>query len=720
MTEESTRLRFRIVGIVAVSLFIALFARLWFVQVVDAESYQEEATANIYRRVATPAPRGRILDVNERIIVDNRLSNVLIVDRQLFRRARVSDAERTSMLTTLASEINAGGGPLVKASDLQDAFESPSFSDLEEVPLAWDVPEDLLVFVGERPDLFPGLRVTKRLVRDYPYGSLAAHVVGYVGAITGGELESSAERWEERGFENPKPYRRRDEIGKTGIELLFEDELRGTPGQRVYEVDNEGHVVRELLDQRVEPLPGNDVLLTIDVDVQALVERELVTALRRARDQRRSDPANDPEFAAPAGSAVVMDPRDGTVQAMASYPTFDPADLIDGVSGDEWRALNDKANNSPILNRVIQSTYAPGSTFKLFTADAALSEQSSAPGGGNIFGTPGVPEWWERVDDDGSYTLQNCEGERCIFYNAGREPTYAIDIQRSLTVSSDTYYYRLGEAFWIKEDFNDEGIQDAAGRYGLGRVTGVELPNEREGVIPTEALKQQRNRDNPEAFPFGTWFTGDNVNLAIGQGDVSVTPLQLVNAYATFANGGTLHSPSVVRQIRTPAGDAVRDFGPRVRAEFTMDPQHRRLILEGLVGVTARLGGTAYNVFNIPEEGGINFPIESCPIGGKTGTAQVNDKADTSLFVAFGCTDDPEYNVLGETPEFAVGAVLEEAGFGSQVAAPMVANVIAAIHAGDVPAALNAEEQAAAFASRNDTDSTTTTEPVGDGDGGEG
>jgi len=708
MNDDTTRLRFRLVGMLAVSLFVALFARLWFVQVVDAESYQEEATANIFRTVSTPAPRGRILDVNDRIIVNNRLSTVLVVDRQEFARADVSDEDRDEILVELAREINAGGGPLVKGSELEASFDSLNYSDLEEVPIAWDVPEDLLVFVGERPDEFPGMKVTKRLVRDYPYGSVGAHVVGYVGAITGEELDASADRWEERGFENPKPYQRRDDIGKTGIELLFEDELRGTPGQRVFEVDNRGNIIRELLNQRVEPVAGNDVVLTLDVDVQALVEDHLRAALVRARDQNRSDPANDPEFVAPAGSAVVMDPRDGSVLAMASYPTYEPADLIDGVSADEWRELNDKANHSPILNRAIQSTYAPGSTFKLFTAYAALTEQASSAGGGNIFGTPGVPEFDEYIYDNGEYELQECTGDRCVFYNAGRLELGEVNLPLSLTMSSDTYYYRLGEAFWRKGNFDDVGIQNGANAFGLGRVSGVELPNEKEGIIPTEALKQQRHRDNPEAFPFGDWFTGDNVNLSIGQGDVSVTPLQLVNGYATFANGGTLYSPSIVTEIRDADGAMVQEFGPRVRAELGIDPAHRSVLLEGLVGVTSRGVGTAYDVFNVPEEGGINFPVESCPIGAKTGTAEVNDKADTSLFVAFGCTDDPEYGQIGRTPEFAVGAVLEESGFGSDVAAPMVSLVIEAIHTNAVPAALTAEEQAEAFASRGDETTTTT------------
>ncbi|MDH4168793.1 MAG: penicillin-binding protein 2 [Acidimicrobiia bacterium] len=716
MNDDSTRLRFRLVGIIAVSLFVAMFARLWFVQVVDAESYQEEASANIFRHVATPAPRGHILDANEKVIVDNRLSNVLVVDRQAFARAGVTEAQRADMLVLLAEEINAGGGPLVKGSDLERAFDSENYSNLEEVPIAWDVPEDLLIFVGERPDTFPGLRVTKRIVRDYPYGSVAAHVVGYVGAITGSELDAIAQRWEERGLEAPKPYRRRDDIGKTGVELLFEDELRGTPGQRVYEVDNRGNIVRELVDQRVEPVPGNDIALTIDVDLQAMVEHELEAALRRARDQSRSDPANDPAFAAPAGSAVVLDPQDGSVRAMASYPTYEPADLIDGVSAEEWRELNEKSNHSPILNRAIQSTYAPGSTFKLLTAHAALTEPSISTGTGNIFGTPGVPDYYEKVDDDGSYTLRNCEGDRCVFYNAGRLPTYAVDLPRSLTVSSDTYYYRLGEAFWIKSDFDDEAIQNSAAVFGLGRVSGIELPNEKSGVIPTEELKQQRHRDNPEAFPFGDWFTGDNVNLAIGQGDVSITPLQLVNAYATFANGGTLYSPSVVAEIRAHDGELIQEFGPRVRDEIELDPAQADLLMQGLVGVTSQADGTAFVPFNVPDEGGVNFPVEACPIAAKTGTAEVNDKADTSLFVAFGCTDDPQYGVSGRIPRYAVAAVLEESGFGSSVAAPMVANLMLALYEDTVPSALTAAERADAFVARNDT-ATTTTVVEGEGTG---
>ncbi len=708
MDIAAPRVRLRLIGIVAISLFVAMFARLWFVQVVDAETYQADAVANIRRKVATPAPRGRIIDAVGRVLVENRLTNVLVINRQDFRRARLSDKEAQAMFVRLAREINRAGG-LVKADDLAAAADNNNFTDLERIPISWDVPDDLLVVVGERPDEFPGMAVVQQAVRTYPYGNIGAHVIGYVGAITGGELERSKASWEARDEENPKPYRRRDEIGKTGIELLFEDQLRGTPGQRVFEVDNVGNIVRELVEERREPVPGNDIVLTIDIDVQALAEDELAESLREARKQE-PDPG-EPQFAAPAGSTVIVDPRNGQVLAMASYPTFEPADLIDGVSADEWKQLNDKANNSPILNRAIQSTYSPGSTWKLVTSYAAFLD--------NIYGAGNVPSIGQTIPDESAYILQDCDEESgsCRFQNAGDTILVGINLVQSLAVSSDTYYYRIGEAFARRGSspeehaenpdglVNKDGIQETAKLFGFGRKLGIELPNEKAGLVPTAELKQQRHDANPEAFPFARWFVGDNVNLAIGQGDVGVTPLQLANAYATWANGGTLRAPSVVGQIVGPDGEVIQDFGPRVLSSFEIDPEHYGPITDGLIGVTHQgppQQGTAYPAFHSAD--GVPFPLADFPVAAKTGTAEVNDKADTSIFAAYGPVARPEIGLVDVEPRYAVAAILEQAGFGSRVAAPMVARIMLALANGEVPPAVTADERTAAYLAQLDPD----------------
>ncbi len=680
MLQEASRLRLRLLGIVALALFGSMFGRLWFVQVVEAEVHQEAATANVLRVVTIEAPRGRIFDVNGTVIVDNRVSSVLVVDRQELRNADLEPEERQAMFTRLAREINRAGG-LIKASLLLNSFENVSYGNLEQVPVAWDVDDGLLVFVGERSDEFPGISVQQRLVRTYPYGPLAAHLLGYTGSVTSGELEKINDFWRAAEQSNPKPYEGRDSIGKTGIELLFEDHLRGVPGERVYEVDKSENVVRELLDRHRDPIPGNDVYLTIDVAVQSHVESELEQALIEARTQ--TPEPGEPAFDAPAGSVVMTDPSNGQVLAMASYPTYNPADLVDGVSGEEWADLTDPVNNSPILNRSIQSTYAPGSTFKPITAYAALTE--------GVFGSsPSLPSAAAFIPDPGFFELKPCEGDKCIFYNAGRKPIDGgVDLTFSITQSSDTYYYRLGEAFVRSSVFSDTAIQDTAALFGFGRTTGVELPNERAGLLPTAELKQQRHLDNPEAFPFGDWFIGDNLNVAIGQGDVGVTPIQLANAYATFANGGRLHQNTLVSKITDHQGAVIQEFGPRVVGQIDMAPEHREPLAEGLWGVIGHPLGTAYDAFNRPESGGIDYGHEFLALAGKTGTAEVNDKADSSIFAAFGPVYSPTYSPPGgpePEPRYAIAAILEEAGFGSRVAAPLVARIMDPIARGTLEA----------------------------------
>jgi penicillin-binding protein 2 len=347
---------------------------------------------------------------------------------------------------------------------------------------------------------------------------------------------------------------------------------------------------------------------------------------------------------------------------------------IGGFSLEQWAELNDPANDLPMFNRAIQGEYAPGSTFKLFTAHAAWHE--------GVFGVGAIPRADELWDDPGAYILRGCGDvdprdppPGCRYINAGEKPYDDVDLIRSLTVSSDVYYYRIGESIYVNPNHRDTAIQDAAGAYGLGMETGITLPFEQAGYLPTPASRRQRNELNPVAFPEWGWSTGDNVITAIGQGEVLVTPLQLANAFATFANGGVRHSPNVVSRVVARDGSVVRQFGPRVLSEVEMDPGFRWRVLEGLSGVTADEEGTAYEAFNSMATGGAYFPLETYPVAGKTGTAEVRGKADTSLFAAFGPVREPT---------FAIVAVLEEAGFGSSVAAPLVARIMEQVVEGTV------------------------------------
>ncbi len=661
-------------------MFVALTARLWYLQVMVSEEAMATARSNITRVISVPAPRGRILDTNGKVLVGNRTTTVLTMNRHELGEAGFSDAVTRAMLTEIAIEINRSG-QLVKVSDVERALADPSYGRYDDVPIAHEVGGELLVFFGERPDRFPGVRVTESTVRSYLYGDLASHVLGWVGPVNDAELRV-------RRPPAGKEYRLRDRIGKAGVELMFENDLRGVAGRKVVEVDRLGEIVRERKDLFVSPLPGDDIVLTLDVDIQYLVERELERSILLARAREPDADPNDPSkllpsFDAPGGAAVLLDPMIGSVIAMASYPTYDPNDSIGGFSLDQWAELNDPANDLPMFNRAIQGEYAPGSTFKLFTAHAAWHE--------GVFGVGAVPRADEPWDDPGAYVLRACGDvdptdppPGCRYRNAGEKRYDSVDLVRSLTVSSDVYYYRIGESIYTNPGHSDTAIQDAATGYGLGLESGVTLPFEQKGYLPTPTNRRSRHEGNPVAFPEWGWSTGDNVITAIGQGEVLVTPLQLANAFAIFANGGVRFAPNVVNRVLRSDGELIRTFGPRALSIVDIDPGFRTRVIKGLSGVTADEEGTAYWAFNSEATDGLYFPLEEFPIAAKTGTAEVRGKADTSIFAAFG---------PAETPTHTMVAVLEESGFGSSVAAPLVARVLEKVLEDTVPDAPLAAER---------------------------
>jgi len=678
--NEVSRYRMRVLAIIGLSMFAALTARLWYLQVMVSEQAVATARSNITRVISVPAPRGRILDINGRVMVGNRTTTVLTMNRHELDEAAFTDDEVRLLLTEIAIEINRSG-QLMKVADVERALGDPSYGRYDDVPIAHDVDSELLVFFGERPDRFPGVRVAESTVRSYLYGDLASHVLGWVGPVNDVEL---IQRRPPAG----KEYQLRDRIGKAGVELMFENDLRGVAGRKVVEVDRLGEIVRERDDLFLPPVPGDDIILSLDVDVQHLVERELERSIYLARsrepDQNPDDPSRLlPAYDAPGGAVVLLDPMVGSVVAMASYPSYDPNESIGGFSVDQWAELNDPANDLPMFNRAIQGEYAPGSTFKLFTAHAAWHE--------GVFGVGAVPAADVEWDDPGSYVLRACGDidptdppPGCRYRNAGEKQYDRVDLIRSLTVSSDVYYYRIGESVYTNPGHPDTAIQDAATAYGLGLESGITLPFEQDGYLPTPANRRLRHEENPVAFPEWGWSTGDNVITAIGQGEVLVTPLQLANAFATFANGGVRFAPNVVDRVVSRDGTTVRVFGPRALATVDIRPGFLDRVLRGLAGVTADEEGTAYWAFNSEATDGVYFPLEKFPVAGKTGTAEVRGKADTSIFAAFGPVEAPTHTLV---------AILEESGFGSSVAAPLAARVLEKVFQGTVPEAPLAVER---------------------------
>jgi penicillin-binding protein 2 len=670
--DAAGRLRLRMFAFVALILFGALFTRLWYLQGIESEGFQADAETNVLREVFEEAPRGRILDGNGRVLVDNKVVDVVTIDKAALED--LDPDEQQEMFHELAMAISRSGR-LTKVESIRQEVTSAEYGPFDVVPVAVDVDPSLLVFLGERPDQFPGVEVVSRTVRSYPFGNLAAHLLGYVGPVSLEELQVMNARIDPSA-EGAKVYQASDETGKTGVERVFEDALRGAPGVRFLEVDNRGEVIGERLYR--PPVPGSDLYLTIDIDVQALAERELADGLANAREQRAGP--GEPEFTAAAGSVVAIDPRDGGLLAMASFPTYDPSEFVNGISFAQFELLTSPENFSPILNRAIQGTYAPGSTFKVVSAFAALGEGMLGP-------DSLIPEVRNspvgQLRDTGTYVYSRCRddfeaADTCEFgspYIGDR----TVGLAEAITVSSDVFFYKLGgEGFWQLErgPDGDEGIQAAARSMGLGASTGIQLPYERSGVVPDRDYFDQQAAAGVFLRDGSQWFAGDTIQLAIGQGDLLVTPTQLANLYATIGNGGRLQQINVAQRIEAPDGE-VLEFGSRVLRDLDLPAGDLAQVRTGLVGVPGATG-TAAAAF-------LGFPQTRWTVAGKTGTAQVGGLADTSLFAAYGPTNAGE-------PEIAIAVVLEEAGFGSTAAAPVARAILEPIATDSVPRARTFDE----------------------------
>jgi len=651
---EGARVRLSVIGVIVMFLFSALFARLWFLQVASDSNYAAAATDNRVRIVYEPALRGRILDRNGKPIVDNEPVDVLTFDRN----KEMSAGAHRLVVARLAQQLG------VTPKEIERRIDDPRASSFAPVNIATGIPPEVRTYVEEHETDFPGVDVERVAERAYPNGPVAANLIGYVSEINADEL---------RAYKN-EGYRQGDLIGKDGVEQTFESVLRGTPRKLKVEVDSRGRAVRTIEERKA--VPGKDVELTLDLDVQRMAEQSLAQGMDGARAQQdRTQTQRFASYRADAGAVVVLDPNDGSVIAMASNPTYDPRQFAGGITPEAFQQLNRPESNFPLVNRAVQGLYAPGSTFKPFTAIAALQSGQLDPNAGFY--------------DGGCIDIG--DQQRC---NAGKTPHGTVNLPRALTVSSDTYFYDIGRDMWqhynayLKEkDTNKDAadadiargyaIQNTAKAYGFDRPTGVGLPDEAGGRVPDELWKQRFNQNEPDPRQKrerSLWLPGDNVSLAVGQGDLLVTPLQLASGYAAFANGGMLFTPRLASAVLEPGTGldqpqpAVRNLPPQPVGPTGLTPQTRQVVMEGLVGATSDASGTAYAAFR-----GIGGPT----VAGKTGTAESNGKQDTSLFVGISPPDQPQYVVM---------AVVEEGGFGASVAAPIVARIFQGI-AGNANAA---------------------------------
>ncbi len=376
---------------------------------------------------------------------------------------------------------------------------------------------------------FPGVVAERRSLREYPFAEVASHLIGYVGTV-----QDQAEADALNAIDDAKPYRPGDEIGRSGIEAEFDRVLRGTPERRLVEVNASNEVVRTI--EVTQPgEPGSDVHLTLDIQLQAEAERTVQYELLLA--QRRPPCEDCPEHAANAGTIVALDTTDGSVLAAASYPGFEPGEFQFGMTQAQADYLF-QSPDQPFVNRAVSGLYPPGSTFKPFVSYAAVTS-----------GVRAVDDIWL---DEGQYRLVSCgdTANRCVFRNAKSQILGEVDLVDAISRSSDTYFYSLGEQLWLDADrFGATPIQDSAELFGFGTASGVAIPSDQAGRVPTPQRRRADHRENPEAFPNEGWYAGDNVNLAIGQGDLLVTPLQLTNAYAMIADEGVRYEPRIVKAI---------------------------------------------------------------------------------------------------------------------------------------------------------------------------
>jgi penicillin-binding protein 2 len=587
--------RVAVIGGVALVMFAVIFFRLWYLQVLSGDNYVAAARENRVREIKIQAPRGEIVDRHGQELVVNRNSLSIKVTPDKLPQSR---AEREEVYQRLAKLLG------LKPRRLQRRVER----ELKELPytkptIKQDVDGRVIAYLLERQDDFPGVEPEHEFLREYPHGVVGAHLFGQIGEVSPKQLKDERFNGVEMG----------DRVGQAGIEFEYDRFLRGRNGAARLEVDALGNLTDTLA--REQPLQGKQLRLSLDLNVQRVAQQALAGGTGK-------------------GAFAVMNVQNGEVLALGSQPSFDPNIFTKPITKKQLDALSSDALGEPLLNRAIQAGYPTGSTFKLVTAVAALES-------GHI--TPATP-----LSDPGSLTVGGV-----TFENAGRVAHGVLALPQALTVSSDVFFYQLGR------DMNEKGmpLQLWARRLGLGRRTGIDLPGEQPGRLPTPRWRNSWYKKKLTERP---WSVGDNINLSVGQGDLLADPLQMAVAYAAVANGGRVLRPRLGLRIEDVTGRALQELDAPTARRVKLAEENRQAILEGIFGAANASGGTSTPVFE-------GFPI---PIAGKTGTAEHIGKPDQSWYVALAPYPDPKYVV----------AVTDEAGgFGADTAAPMTRRILAAL-----------------------------------------
>lgn len=669
--------RLRILGGLVMATFSLLVGRLWILQVVQSPDLEKAATKQSTRTLVTTAARGSILDANGKPLVDSRFTQTVSVNVE-----EMGKENRERVIQGLAQALK------MKPEEVAKRMDNDAIGANENRPIATDVPEDVVFWIhANRTSRFPGVHTERQLQRDYPQGTLAAHVVGYTGEINGDQLK-------QKEYES---YKAGDLIGLAGVERTWETTLRGRDGERKVKVNVRGDILEDLGVVR-QPQRGANVRLTINSDIQRVAEKALADGIARARrtpDTERGE-GRGGTYAATSGAVVVLDPATGSIEAMASWPTFDPAAFVGGISQEDWKILQDPDRHQPMLNRAIQSAVPPGSVFKPITVAAAL--ENGFADQGTYIACPGSWEW-----------------NKNVYRNHTRTDSGSLNLAETLEQSCDTVLYEIARNMFNKEANTTEGqayrdftqstppdgtksddvpypteyLADMTRAFGIEEMSGIDLPGEKVGNVPGRKwrmdywLKSKKSYcEQAEQAESGSysrtlfsdlcnhgfrWRGGDLVNMSIGQGDLQMTPLAVADMFAGIANRGPVMTPHVVGQIDLVDG-TTKQVTPTQKFSLPVSQENLEYIERGLVMVTEGAKGTAKKAFE-----GVRTQI-----AGKTGTAENKPKQPYAWFAGYNTQ-------LIDGKQHVVVAMVEEGGGGSAVAAPIVRDVFKALEGSQKP-----------------------------------
>ncbi len=644
--NQRARLSLLVVQILIFSLLAGLLGRLFYLQVAAGPKYRDAALSIQSRDVVTPATRGLIVDSSGVPLALNRVGIAVTVDRTKIDR---QPDKGISVIKSLAKLLNLQYSDIFQRTRLCGELPKGSRagcwtgSRFQPIPITKEADPEIALRIVERSDQYPGVSATPVSIRNYPTnaGVNGAHLLGYVGPLTDADLSGA----------NGRSYFRSESIGKAGLEIQYDEYLRGTPGIKTVIVDRKEAVTST--SQNSKPVGGSHLVTSIDVRVQASAESALADAVRRARASGyRSD----------GGAAVVMDIKNGQILALASYPTYDPNSYERGLTVAEAENLYSEAAGVPALSRALQGLFAPASTFK------SVSVVAAANAGYDLNATYDCPSQVEV----GTRAFQNFESKA-----QGR-----ISLKKAIAISCDTIWYRIAFDEWLrdgglkpKSDANDY-FYNAAKGFQVGKKTGIDLPSESSGRLADREWRKswyEQNKDfycnykkrapksQQTAFLLQLAYencldgdkirAGDAVNFSIGQGDTVITPLKLAQMYAAIGNGGTIWKPTIAKAIVKTDGTVIKQFAPEKLGEIPASKETMKFLKSALREVV--VNGTGAGVFS-------GFPVA---ISGKTGTAQVfgknsngTQKADTSWFASFGPSEKPRYAVVMMVSQGGFGA----------------------------------------------------------------